>query len=185
MLWLISKWKWNWQEYLFYLLFSKCLHSLKGLWGSGGLYVGGGGGFVYFDLVLWVGADALVSDMIKHQSPCPMGIDVRCLYYTYETPVIPEEPDYILRPLTLRCSRSSIWSVWSIMFFLPKKKKKKETDIAWALITITSIKGKTPFPKNNGRQHSFELHFLCRSLDAIKSFLCNVSERWKLRSSCV
>jgi len=66
------------------------------------------GGFVYFDLVLLVGADALVSDMIKHQSPCPMGIDVRCLHYTYETPVTPEEPDYILRPLTLRCSRSSV-----------------------------------------------------------------------------
>lgn len=134
MLWLISKWKWNRQKYLFYLLFSwrDCEGTEGCMWG-----------FVYFDLVLWVGADALVSDVIKHQSPCPMGIDVRCLYYTYETPVTPEEPDYILRPLTPRCSRSSFWSVWSIMFFLPKKKP----DIAWALISITSIKAKPPFPR--------------------------------------
>lgn len=108
------------------LAFLKKSWSLKGLWGNGGLHLGGGGGFVYFDLVLWVGADALVSDMIKHQSPCPMGIDVRCLYYTHETPVTPEEPDSILRPLTPRCSRSYVWSVWSIMFFLPKKRMKKD-----------------------------------------------------------
>lgn len=178
MLWLIFECTENRQKYLFYHLLLKQLRS----WGKASPWRDCAwvvvAGFVYFHLVLWVGADALVSDMIKHQSLCPMGIDVRRLYYTHETSCHSggawfhsETSNTEVKPvLPLKCLIYNVFP-W-------KRKRKKIYLNHWHnLIAITNVKG--TFLKSNGYQHVLNIFLSIKNWWKVLKWL-----KWH-QSSCL